>query len=742
MTYRTVRPQGARLVGPLFAMFALMITGVGHADAAGICRVDVSGTGDGSSWASPMDLQSALDAASCVEVWVRQGVYTGPLYESIAITHDVRLYGGFAGSETTRAARNPAANVTTLSGAQNTTAITIVATLGLKITNNTVIDGFVITDGYDYVQYGGGMICAADGAGSECSPVINNVAFIKNEATNAGGALYIHATTDGIASPVISNATFSENHGPVFGGAVFIQSSATSHPVFYNVTFTDNKTDYSYHMGVIYAQGTGIQASVFNATFYGNPSDPAMGASGFASGDSVLLDNVISWANGASAGQPTNSNSQVTIRHSVVQNAFPGGTWDSSLGIDGGGNTQADPVLGALGNHGGATETFLLGDGSSAADAGSDACKTFIPLALDQRGMPRPQGVFCDIGAVEMPYATTLTIGSIGGPGSVSAATHPFRRSGDISACDGTDPTHCSADYAQGVTVQLTATPGPNASFTGWGGDCSGTGIHFTILMDAPKNCSASFAPAPDAALSVSIDDAREYARAGQVLTYGIAIDNSGDSDANSVAVDDTLPPQLDAASAQWQCLPTHGASCSVAGTGSISDTVDLPAHSSVFYILSVPVKSTADDTVVNQVGVTHTSGTFSASDSTTLVLFRDGFESGGDGAQRPAGLPVVMSLAGLSANSEIAVPINAPMPSRTMATLAASEDGKLRVQAIRVGETMALRLFSKHVDMEQASEWSVMNGQTAILRLIRDLHGRTHASLRGTQTNLDLLMR
>ncbi len=57
----------------------------------------------------------------------------------------------------------------------------------------------------------------------------------------------------------------------------------------------------------------------------------------------------------------------------------------------------ADPLLGALGNYGGFTQTIPLLAGSSAIDTGNDA----VCPATDQRGVTRPQGAHCDIGAYE-----------------------------------------------------------------------------------------------------------------------------------------------------------------------------------------------------------------------------------------------------------------------------------------------------------------------------------------------------
>jgi hypothetical protein len=59
-------------------------------------------------------------------------------------------------------------------------------------------------------------------------------------------------------------------------------------------------------------------------------------------------------------------------------------------------------MLGLLADNGGPTETMALGTGSPAIDAGDDAtCES-----MDQRGVSRPQGAHCDIGAFEIEVVT------------------------------------------------------------------------------------------------------------------------------------------------------------------------------------------------------------------------------------------------------------------------------------------------------------------------------------------------
>jgi hypothetical protein len=70
---------------------------------------------------------------------------------------------------------------------------------------------------------------------------------------------------------------------------------------------------------------------------------------------------------------------------------------DNSCGAGFAVKTAQELALGALGDWGGATQTIPLLPGSAAIDAGTDVT---CP-ATDQRGITRPQGTHCDVGAFE-----------------------------------------------------------------------------------------------------------------------------------------------------------------------------------------------------------------------------------------------------------------------------------------------------------------------------------------------------
>ena len=62
----------------------------------------------------------------------------------------------------------------------------------------------------------------------------------------------------------------------------------------------------------------------------------------------------------------------------------------------------------------------------------------------------------------------------------------------------------CAASYVSGTVVTLTATTDPLNYFTGWSGDCTGTGT-CTLTMNGSKNVTATFALRPTHTLTLSV---------------------------------------------------------------------------------------------------------------------------------------------------------------------------------------------------------------------------------------------
>ncbi len=201
---------------------------------------------------------------------------------------------------------------------------------------------------------------------------MSNSTFSSNSASGGGGICNLPGGT-----VTVSNSTFSGNS--TTGGGGGIQSYGTV--IVSNSTFSGNSTD---------GDGGGIHSfstlTVSNSTFSGNGANRGGGIYRYTGGT-------------------------VTLKNTIVANSPVGGNCNNNI-TDGGGNLSypdttcpginGDPLLGPLQNNVGPTETMQLGPGSAAIDAGNDAICAAAPVNnLDQRGIARPWGTHCDIGAVE-----------------------------------------------------------------------------------------------------------------------------------------------------------------------------------------------------------------------------------------------------------------------------------------------------------------------------------------------------
>jgi hypothetical protein len=105
----------------------------------------------------------------------------------------------------------------------------------------------------------------------------------------------------------------------------------------------------------------------------------------------------------------------------------------------------ANAKLGQPADHGGGTDTAALLPGSVAINGGNPAgCQDIAghPIATDQRGVPRPQGTRCDIGAFEFKLAT------VGGRPHISG--HP--KVGDTLKCQPPPVASTDGPDTQAVT--------------------------------------------------------------------------------------------------------------------------------------------------------------------------------------------------------------------------------------------------------------------------------------------------
>jgi len=180
----------------------------------------------------------------------------------------------------------------------------------------------------------------------------------------------------------------------VYGGALYNEGSGgSSNPTLINVTFSANTASRGGAMLNDAQDGGSASPTVTQSTFSGNVASTYGGAiySYDVGGTSnPALTNVILWDNSATLGSPVAIGS-ATIAYAIVEGGCPAGAVCSHL-------VAGDPRLGPLRDNGGFTRTQHLGIGSAAVNSADDgACPEH-----DQRGIQRPQGPHCDLGAVEV----------------------------------------------------------------------------------------------------------------------------------------------------------------------------------------------------------------------------------------------------------------------------------------------------------------------------------------------------
>jgi hypothetical protein len=234
--------------------------------------IDAASGGNGTSWANAYtNLQDAIDAANANDqIWVAAGTYlptkdhtgnstpTNNRDKNFHLATDMKIYGGFAGTETQLSARDAATNITILSGdfigddgvtgsgsafaitgnTENAYHVMITAYL----TAAAVIDGFTIKGGNAngsgvLISYqsqthrnngGGGM------SNRSSSPTITNTTFSYNTAHNGGGMC------NTFSSPTITNTTFSYNTARIRGGGMY---NSRYSPTIKNSIFLHNTAD-------------------------------------------------------------------------------------------------------------------------------------------------------------------------------------------------------------------------------------------------------------------------------------------------------------------------------------------------------------------------------------------------------------------------------------------------------------------------------------------------------------------
>jgi CSLREA domain-containing protein len=237
---------------------------------------------------------------------------------------------------------------------------------------------------------------------------------------NGGG---YHISGPGMGSVVASTIEFNT---AVEGGGLWNSSSGTM--LVDRTTVNNNR---SVGMGEGEDGGGGVfndggTLTVVNSTISSNSAAAGGGGLSNVGGNSnVQVINTTIFENSAAgamaAGGIDNMGGTLTIRNSIIAHQEAEGTDcrgtidadNPNLDSDGtcGASITADPQLEPLQDNGGPTATHAPQSGSPVVDAGDDMVCNMPPVnGIDQRGVPRPSGMSCDLGAVEMEAVTAVTV--------------------------------------------------------------------------------------------------------------------------------------------------------------------------------------------------------------------------------------------------------------------------------------------------------------------------------------------
>lgn len=393
------------------------------------------------------------------------------------------------------------------------------------------------------VGFGGGIYVVNSSVTITGSTIAGNVANLD------GAGLYISDSGPGVT---IAGSTIANNSAGLRGGGILNIGILS----ITNSTISGNS---ALNGGGIYNyrdSGTAFpppsEATLTHVTITNNVSDNGAGLR--REGGLVKL-----------TGTLIAGNSGVDCTQAAV---FPGLEIDS-LGhnLDGDGSCaldqETDVVAGAanlapLADNGGNGMTHMLRGGSQAVDAGAEDCG----LTEDQRGVSRPQGAACDIGAVEITnaapsvssVAASLPTVDEGGASTISVmATDPEDDDDDTLSyafdCDG------NGHYEVGPQPE----PAYECAFPDDVGDGASNSVTVNVLVSDPYGATASgsvdvnvnnFAPELSGLSGATIDE-------NQTATISGDISDPGELDTFTLTID-------------W-------------GDGSQPEVIDLPAGSDNF---------------------------------------------------------------------------------------------------------------------------------------------------------------
>ncbi|HET8756141.1 MAG TPA: choice-of-anchor Q domain-containing protein, partial [Solirubrobacteraceae bacterium] len=361
----------------LAAVCALLaLPGVASADV--VVDATADGPSDGSCTDGDCTLREAVATAPAGEtVIVPAGDYA--LVSDLVVPRDMTIQGAGARSTTIRRDIEFPGRVLSIDS--------------LAAAN---VSGVLITGGTVPAAAGGGILVEA---GAELH--LSDSAVEGNDADRGGGIVSSGTLVVERSTLAFNGADGGQSDGR--GGGLYVAAGTAS---LENSTISSNSAEVD--GGGIYTQANLDLTNVTIADNFGGGLDQEFAGAQRTLATSVLLARNL----GGNCGGTT-----------IVIESTNGLSDDGACEFDGSENQVVpDSRLDFLADNGGETDTHALLFDSPAVDAGATPC-----VATDQRGIDRPQGDACDIGAVEVVPPATLTVNTVVSGGGWDAEDFTIR---------------------------------------------------------------------------------------------------------------------------------------------------------------------------------------------------------------------------------------------------------------------------------------------------------------------------